>query len=274
MFNKTGWWETFYANSIAYMLHIAMFVPALAGRVISISSVTSATLAQASSATLIERLLEQTMRMATTILVILLYTSDETEPTVSIGGGLLLLGVIFAAILWIVKHPKQVVNRLASLLTGIGGLSQEQISSTASTVIESLEAVSSARRLGFSLLLSAGAWACFLVFQFLVLVALPLNLPNRQMWLIAAVVLAVMPPSINVLLIVYQVVVTLLLITLQLTDNTTAITYAITLHLIQMICWLILGMWSKHQTGQSFRQLAQNIRNRVTHQKGDSTAKV
>jgi hypothetical protein len=266
LFNKTGWWKTFYANNVAYMLHIALFVPALAARVVSIGSITSASLAQASSATLIERLLEQTMRMAATILAIILFSSNQMDPGISIGGGLVLLVGIFAAILWIVKHPEKVVNRLASLLTGVRGLSQDQISSTASSVIQSLQAVSSARRLGFSLLLSSGAWACFLVFQFLVLAALPLDLPTHQMWLIAAVVLAVMPPSINVMLIVYQVVVTVLLITLNLTDNTTALAYAITLHLIQMICWLILGLWSKRQTGQNLRQLAHNVKSRVAQE--------
>src|SRR5262245_1973609 len=140
MFNKTGWWETFYANSVAYMLHIAMFVPALAARVVSIGSITSASLAQASSATLIERLLEQTMRMAATILVIILFSSAQMDPGMSVGGGLILLVGIFAAILWVVKHPEKVVNRLSSLLVGVRGLSQEQINSTASSVIESLKA--------------------------------------------------------------------------------------------------------------------------------------
>jgi hypothetical protein len=195
-----------------------------------------------------------------------LFASDQTYPSISIGGGVFLLAVIFGAIFWIVKHPEQVINRLTSLLDGIRGLSQEQIRNTASSVIQSLEAVSSARRLGVTLLLSSGAWACFLVFQFLVLVALPLNLPTQQMWLIAAVVLAVMPPSINVMLIVYQVVVIVLLRTFQLTDTTTAIVYAITLHLIQMICWLILGIWAQKQTGQSLKLLAHNIRSQVVQQ--------
>ena len=76
----------------------------------------------------------------------------------------------------------------------------------------------------------------------------------------AAVVLTVMPPSINVMLIVYQVVVTVLLATLQLADTTTALTYAITLHLVQMVCWLVLGSWSIRQTGFSIAQLVQAVR--------------
>jgi len=86
------------------------------------------------------------------------------------------------------------------------------------------------------------------------------------MLLIAAVVLTVMPPSINVMLIVYQVVVTVLLVTFRLTDTTTAITYAITLHLIQMICWIVLGSWSVRQTDSSFSQLVQEMR-KYAHKK-------
>ena len=30
--NQAGWWETFYANSIGFMVHIALFVPAMMAR--------------------------------------------------------------------------------------------------------------------------------------------------------------------------------------------------------------------------------------------------
>jgi uncharacterized protein (TIRG00374 family) len=263
LFNRTGWWETFYANSIAFMLHIALFVPALAARVASTGSITSASLSQASSAILIERLMEQIMRLLATILAILLFTSKQTYPSVSIGLGVFLLVAVFGAIFWIVNHPEQAINSLASRLGGLRGLNEEQIRGTASSVIQGLEAISSARRLGITFSMSFGTWACFLAFQFLVLAALPLDMPTQQMWLIAVVVLAVMPPSINVMLIVYQLVVTILLTTLRLTDTTTALTYAITLHLLQMIVWLILGIWAQTQTGQSLKQLAQSIRRRV-----------
>jgi hypothetical protein len=207
--------------------------------------------------------MEQIMRLLATILAILLFTSKQTYPSMSIGLGVLLLVVVFSVIFWIVKHPEQAINSLASRLGGLRGLSEEQIRHTALNVIQSLDAISSARRLGITFSMSFSTWACFLIFQFLVLAALPLNMPTQQMWLIAAVVLAVMPPSINVMLIVYQVVVTILLTTLRLTDTTTALTYAITLHLIQMIVWLILGVWAQTQTGQSLKQLAQSIRSRV-----------
>ena len=50
LFNQPGWWETFYANSIGYMIHITMFGPALVVRAVSISLVTPISVARASSA--------------------------------------------------------------------------------------------------------------------------------------------------------------------------------------------------------------------------------
>jgi hypothetical protein len=160
----------------------------------------------------------------------------------------------------VTRHPDRVVNSIAARLGRVRFVSEEQVRSTAATMLQGLDAVSSANRLIVSLLLSYATWASFFIFQFLVLVALPLNLPVDQMLLISAVVLTVMPPSINVMLLLYQVVVTVLLATFQLTDTTTALVNAITLHLIQMICWIVLGSWSVRLTDLSFSQLIEMVR--------------
>ena len=266
LFNKTGWRATFYANSIGYMLHIALFAPAMIARTASISWITSISAAQASSAILIERLLEQVMRFSAGILVGAIVARMQTNTEVAVGGGGLLLLIMFGTIFFVTSHPDQVVNSLAPRLGRVRYFDEAQVRSTAASMLQGLQAIKSAGRLIVSLLLSYAAWAGFLMFQYLVLASLPLDLPANQMLLIAAVVLTVMPPSINVMLIVYQVVVTLLLTTFRLTDTTTALTYAIILHLIQMICWLLLGGWSVRQSDLSFSQLTQVVR-KYTHKK-------
>ncbi len=257
LFNQPGWGETFYANSIGYMLHIALFAPAMIVRAVSTGWITRVSTPQASSGILVERLLEQVMRLLAMALAISLYTAQQTRPDVTIGGSILLLLLMFSAIFWVMHHRDRVVDSLVPRLGSLKYFSEEQIRTTASSMLHGLEAVSSTSRLVTSLLMSWVAWTMFLIFQYLVLTALPLDLPASQMLLIAAAVLAVMPPSINVMLIIYQVAVTLLLVAFQLTDTTTAVTYAITLHLIQMICWIILGRWSLTQTDFKFKELVQ-----------------
>ena len=260
LLNRPGWWETFYANSIGYMLHIGLFAPAMISRTASVGWITSITVAQASSGILIERLMEQVMRVSAGILVAALVARMQTNTNVAVGGGGFLLVVMFGAIFLVMRHPDQVVNSVAPRLGRVRYFSEEQVRTTATSMLQGLEAISSAGRLIVSLLLSYATWSCFLIFQYLVLAALPLDMPADQMLLIAAVVLTVMPPSINVMLIVYQIVVILVLVSFQLTDTTTALTYAITLHLIQMICWIVLGSWSVRQTDLSFSQLIQAVR--------------
>ena len=189
------------------------------------------------------------MRLSATILVVFLLSSEQTQPTTSIGGTLLLVIALFGAIFWTVRHRERVIDVLASRLSRWGYGNEGQIRSTAANMLQSLDAISSGRRLVINLLLSYGAWISFLVFQYLVLAALPVPLSTNQTLLIAAAVLVAMPPSVNVMLVVYHIVVIVLLVTFQLTSPTVATSYAIALHLVQLICWLLLGMWAVRRTG-------------------------
>ena len=261
--NKAGWWETFYANSIGFMYHIALFVPAMVARVVAIGAVTPISMPQAYSALLVERLLEQVMRLLAAILVVLLLSSQEMQPVISVGGTIVLVIALFGAIFWTVRHREQVIDTLASRLSRWGYSNEEQIRSTASSMLQSLDTVSSTHRLIISLLLSLAAWISFYAFYYLVLTALPLPLAITQRLLAAAVVLVVMPPSVNVMLIVYHFVVIAVLVTFQLTTPNIAAAYAITLHLVQMICWIILGSWASRQTGLNRQQMINAVKSYV-----------
>lgn len=269
---RPEWRKTFYANSIGFMLHIAMFAPALVARTASIGWITAVPIPQASATVLIERLLDQVMRLSASILVIILVSSMHANPNIAFGGSAFLLVILFGAIAWVVNHPERVVNGLTSILGKLGYVSEARLRSITSSALEGLETINSARRLAVSLLLSYIAWTGFLFFQVLVLAALPLDLPAPQMWLIAAVVLTIMPPSINVMLVVYHLVVIFLLTSLRLTDRTTAVTYAIILHLIQMISWIILGSWSVRQVNWSLSQLVQAVRKYATKNQSGAEA--
>jgi hypothetical protein len=257
---RPEWPKTFYANSIGFMVHIAMFAPATIARTASVGWLTAVPIPQVSAAVLIERLLEQVMRLSAGILVIILVSAMRASPNITIGGSVLLLIIMFGAIAWVVKHPERVINGMTATLGRLRYLSEERVRNLTSSALQGLENINSARRVAVGLLLSYAAWTCFLIFQYLVLAALPLNLPVQQMWLIAAVVLTIMPPSINVMLVVYHLVVLFLLTSLRLTDSTTAVTYAIILHLIQMVCWIVLGSWSMRQVNLSLSQLVQAVR--------------
>lgn len=259
LFNKSGWWNTFYANSIGYLVHIAMFIPAMVGRTVTVGWITSVTVPQAYSALVVERLLDMIMRVLVIVVAITVF-STGTDPVSSVLGNVIVLIIAFGALYWLLKHREKVVNWLVSLLTGFKGISETQVRDTASDLLEGLNAVGSTRRLVVSLLLSCIAWAAFFVFQFLVIDALLVPFSTNYKLLVAAAVLVIMPPSVNVMLIVYQVVLIVSLAALQLTDTTTAMAYSIALYLVMLFCWAILGGWSYFQTDMQFSQLVEQIK--------------
>jgi len=173
LLNRPGWWETFYANSIGYMLHIGLFAPAMISRTVSVGWITSISVAQASTGILIERLMEQVMRVSAGILVAALLASMQTNSNVAVGGGGFLLLIMFGAIFFVMRYPDRVVNSVAPRLGRVRYFDEEQVRSTATSMLQGLEALSSISRLIITLLLSYAAWASFLVFQYLVLAALP-----------------------------------------------------------------------------------------------------
>ena len=270
LLDRAGWWETFYGNSIGYLVHIAMFIPALVGRAVCVGWITPIPVAQVSSALLIERLLETTMRVLIIVLALTVFATNQ-DPFSSVGGSLIFLTVGFGVLFWLLNHRESVVNRLALRLTGFRGISETQVRSTASSMLQGLDAIGSASRLILSLLLSCTAWAFFFVFHYLVISALPVSLSTNEKLAVAVAILAVMPPSVNVMLIIYQVVVILVLLALGLTDGATALVYSIVLYLMMLMFWAILGGWSYSQTDLRFSQLVAEVKQYTG--KGSTTPK-
>jgi len=271
LFNQPGFMPTFYAISVGFMLNL-LFVPGVVAMVVTTHWIAKVDIAQASSALLVQKVLYQIMRLSTLALIIILLAGQETGTSVSITSGLVLLVLTFVSIILVIRYKERVVTCLATQLSRTRGLDEEQIRSTASTVIAGLETISSTRRLMISLLLSYAAWICFLIFQYLVLDSLPLRLSVIQMWLIAAAVMAVMPPSINIIPILYHVVVILLLTTTQLTNVTVAVVYAILLHLLITINWTVLGNWSLIRNHLRLGQLVEAAKAQIANRRSKSSA--
>ncbi len=269
LLRQPGWRETFFANSIGFMLHVVAFFPAIAARTVAIGQVTSVPIARVPSALLIERLLfEQLMRLVTTGLVIILFTAENSSRDVSIGFGLLVVVLVLGLMIWLLRHRERVIELLATRLGQTQYLSEDQVRSTASSMLTGLEAVNSTRRLLISLLLSATSWAGYFGFYVLVLLALEPSISTAQAGVVAGVALVIMPPSINVMLIVYHLVLVAVLLLFQLTDPAFALVYAIVLHTIQTLWWLITGSWGIHQTDFSLSELVQSAREYAGRKEG------
>ena len=258
--NEPRWSDIFFANSIGFAMNSALFMPAMAVRIVSIGWNTPVPIARASSGLLIERLLEQVLRVSSTVLAIALLASKEADPSASVGLSVLIVIVLLAAIVWAVHHRQQVVEGLVPHLSRFQFVNEAQVRSSLQSMMDGLDAVSSTRNLATSFLLSYISWVSFLAFQVLILTALAPDLSPPQTLLIAMAVMAVMPPSINLIPVLYHVVVVFVLVTFKLTDGPTAVAYAIVLHFIQMICWVLLGGWGLKRNNLSPQQVIQQAR--------------
>lgn len=241
----------------------------MVAKIVSLSWVTQISAARISSAVLVERLIEQVMRLLAMILVIALLAAQQTNPTIGIGGSLLMLIAAFSAIFWILNHKDTVVDWLANNLGHARFVNEEQVRSTATGMLDGLEIISSGQRLIYVLFISIIMWTCFLAFQYLILTALISNFAPLQTLLIASVVLMMMPPSINLTPIIYHIVVIAVLTVFNLTDVTLAIAYALMLHLLMMGFWLVAGRLGLHQTGHTLKQLVQAVKNYSAKTKTD-----
>jgi hypothetical protein len=261
LLNQPGWREVFFANSIGFMLHAVAFFPAMAARTVAIGQATSVPLARVPAVLLIERLLfEQLMRLVTTGIIIILLAAENTSPDVSIGTGLVVVLVVLGLMTWLLRHRERVVEVLATRLGHTKYLSEDDIRSTASSMLSGLEAVRSARRLLISLLLSAISWIGYFGFYFLVLQALAPPFSTVQAAVVAGAALVTMPPAINVMPVFYHLLIVSVLLVFDLADPALSLVYAITLHAIQAIGWTIFGSLGVRQTDFSLSELVQAAR--------------
>ncbi len=117
------------------MYHIAMFMSAMVVRVVALGTVTPVSMPQAYSALLVERLLEQVMRLPAVILVVALVSSGQVELAASVGGSLLVLLALFAVIFWTVRHREQMIDSLVARMSHWGYSNEEQIRTTAGNIM-------------------------------------------------------------------------------------------------------------------------------------------
>ena len=217
----------------------------------------------------VDRLLETMMRVLGFILALVLLASQLANAN-AYGTILVYLGLLAVAIvglIWIRNHNELVTDKLSAWLGRLPRLNEAQVRKVVGNFLQGLTYAGSTRHVVVGLLLSITMWAFFLVFQSLVLVAVPPALPATDAVLIALAVLVVIPPSSPAMIGLYQAIVIGLLVGLSLMDINRATAYAILLFLPQLVIWLVLGILALRINHIGFAQLVQAVK---THSDKDS----
>jgi hypothetical protein len=261
--NKPGWRDTFYANSAGFMLHALFFTPSVVTRGITTNWITHLEPPKVVTSIFVEQFMDIIMRIVMVMLLLLVATLNHTNITPTNYGNIFLLLFVFGAVFLMVTYRQQVANGLDGLLRRFSKMNEAQRKNMTNNLINGLETLSSKRRLAITLALSLAVWSCFFVFQFLILDALPVDLSFQQMVLAAGVALTIMPPTNNFTLGFYHAVVISTLLMMGLTTSATAVVYAISIHLLLLTGWVILGRWSFIRTGITFQEMLNEAKERA-----------
>ena len=252
--NKTGLIKTFNADSIGYMVTMFTPIPAPALRVATLNRISSLPLHYVSSGMIVETLLGIVLRILALITTILL-TVKITESIGSIIISGLFIVLTFVGIIWLVNHAEQAVNKIGGWLKQLPFFDAERVDPILAEIQVGVKEVGSNRTLVIGMLYSIIMWALFVVFLILAWYALPVVLTPREMIILAIASLVFVPPSAPGMIGVYQGVMVSSLLLLRITDVTTLTAYSILVFTIQLLFWVIMGIWALTRTDLKLNEL-------------------
>lgn len=217
-------------------------IPSAPLRVITVSRLTEITIAQATTGMVVERMLEQLMRIVCLLLALAVYARLLVSP-VALMGNLIAVVVLVVLIFWLISQPTRVEKTLVNWSLRIPGLEAGQARPAIIRTVQGFVLAGSPARFFAGFGITIVMWSCFFFFQALVLVAMNLGLEVREITAISLAVLAIAPPSAPAMPGVYHGVVVAGLSLLGILDVNTLTAYAILSHALYLLLWLPLGLW-------------------------------
>lgn len=246
---------TFHANSISYMLKLFLPIPQAMTRLTTLSSTSSISIYQSAPMMMIERFMEMIMRLVALTLTIVLLLEVPLWIVGLVIAAVLLLGVP-TFLLWFTRNASTTVPRLVERSIQIPGLNKERLVEALVEIQENVSTMSAARGLTTSVLYSLGMWGLFLLFYTFGFLSPGLRLDSRKIFVMSAMVLAVLPPSTPAMIGVYQGLIVAILLPFGLFDVNTATAYGILVFGAQLLVWMVLGIWGLKRTDIKIRKLS------------------
>lgn len=245
--DKPRWRSTFDAANVGHAVNT--LIPLRAGepaRILVLGRMDQTSLAEITSSVVVERLFEQIMRLTALAGAVLFGAGLKLSPSTVIGG-IGIVVVVFAGLWWLIKNQTRVIERWPRALARLPRVTEAGARRTLTNLLAGLSSVSSPRRLALAYVWSLAAWGCFLIFHILILLALP-DVPPAQLLSIAMGALALVPPSAPTLPGLYHGSLVGPLSAVGF-NGTLLTSYAVLLHLIQLILMVGLGGWGFRRSG-------------------------
>jgi uncharacterized protein (TIRG00374 family) len=240
--NRTGFLPSFHAINISNLVNSLTPIPEVAVRVLITGQGSGMTIPGATSGMLVERSLEQLMRALAFLLALLTgYVISFKNGATLVNAGLLL--VFFVLMVALIRNAEKIVTWMQAQLSRYQRLDHKKIEKILSDLATGLSTAGGPRQLTYGWLMSFGVWMFFFAFSYLVLLGLNIHLPIEQMVAISLLTLAVAPPSAPGTPGLYQATIVGGLSLIAGLNLALMTTYAIMVHVLQVIPLIFLGIW-------------------------------
>jgi uncharacterized protein (TIRG00374 family) len=254
--NRTGFFPSFHAINISNLVNSLTPIPEIALRVLITGRSADMSIPGATSGMLVERSLEQVMRVLAFLLALLtVYVISFNTGSMLVNAGLI-LGFL-ALMVWLIRNAESIVEKIQILLRKFPRLDQEQVESALTDLATGLKMAGGPRQLTYGWLMSFAIWGAFFAFAYLVLLGLNIHLPVEQMFAIALLTLAVAPPSAPGTPGLYQATIVGALSLVAGFNPALMTAYAIMIHILQVIPLFFLGIWGALGTDITLRNVYQ-----------------
>ena len=254
--NQPGYLPSFHAVNMSNLVNSLTPIPEVALRVLITGQDSRMSISSATSGMLVERSLEQVMRVLAFLLALL------TGYVVAINSGSVLLNAsliigFLVLMVWLLRNAEGIISWIQTQLSRFPRLDQPRVERVLSDLTTGLRMAGGPRQLTIGWLMSFAIWSAFFAFVYLVLIGLNIQLPVQQMIAIALVTLAVAPPSAPGTPGLYQATIVGALSLIAGLDLAVMTTYAIMIHILQVIPLVFLGFWGVLGTNLNLRGMFQ-----------------
>ncbi len=243
-----------HATNASYIVPILTPIPNYISRVVITGMATEATLPQATTSMMVERMIAQIMRITTIVLTIALGVQSTMSPA-SMVRSILLSFAVLAGYLLAIRYAEQVISGVEKGVTKIPRLSDKTRGKIVSITREALSVDMGMKDLLFAVGMTIVMWTLFFLFHFMVILAMPLGLDMHSNITIALGALALTPPSAPAMLGIYQISQVGPNLILRLGSLEQLLPYSLMLYFIQAIVWMILTVWGLRKLDMSFVDL-------------------
>ena len=254
--NRPGFFPSFHSVNMSNLVNSLTPIPEIALRVLITGRDQGMSVPSATSGMLVERSLEQVMRVLAFLIALLTgYVIALRTSSMLVNGGLI-LGFLALMVL-IIRNAESIVSWMQIHLARFPRLDQRRVEKVLSDLVAGLQMAGGPRQLTYGWLISFGIWGAFFVFAYLVLLGLNIHLPVEQMVAITLLTLAVAPPSAPGTPGLYQATIVGALSLIVGLDPALMTAYAIMVHILQVIPLIVLGIWGALGTNLTLRTLFQ-----------------